>query len=225
MRLLLTMLLLLSAGCLNKPILPIIEGNHSDTWKPFDYSRPAKYLVLGKDPVAVAAATLALSYETGSRAVERTRVDALLRKQPVPLPYDPNKPSDLLAMGKLAGVDSIILVDSYVVPVVTPVVMADIGTYKTWMSGYTQVEFNTSLEIRSISVETGAEQWRGRAWFPRPVHYANSTFHFLASAAVVRATCPLERGAEWNEEKWCIRDDVAPRAVVEPEQDIKPIAY
>lgn len=206
MRVILCVFLLLSAGCMSAPVMPMIEGGHSVAWKPVDRMKPPAYMVLGDDPSAVSA-VMAVLRENGSRIVERSQAEAILREQPSRPTYPSDKQADALAAGKIVGADAVIFVDSFVTPVITPVIERDIGTYKTWVSGHISIRFDASIAIRLVGVDTGEELWHGRAWFPRPVRYPKGTFAFLAHAAMVRATCPIESGAVWSEREWCMRHD------------------
>lgn len=206
MRVILCACLLFGAGCMSAPVMPRTEGGHSEAWKPVDRTKPPVHMVLGDDPAAVSA-VIAVMRENGARIVERSQAEAILREQPSRLTHPSDRQADVVAAGKIVGADSVIFVDSFVTSVVTPVIDGDIGTYKTWVFGHVSIRFDASIAIRLVSVATGEELWHGRAWFPRPVRYPKGIYSFLAHAAMVRATCPIESGAVWNDREWCVRHD------------------
>jgi len=210
MRALACALLLLLSGCLYQPVMPRTEGGHSGTWKPFARSKPPLYMVLGSDPEAVAAINILLRNH-GYRVVEWAEAQILLREQKMRLTYSPDNPADALVVGKIAGVDSVIFVETEVTPEMKPAVMWDIYSYRQWVSDHIITRFRVNLSIRRVSVESGEVLWNGRAWYPRPVLYPQGIYGFLARAAIVRATCPVERGARWDDEDWCVRPDESGR--------------
>lgn len=202
---LLAMVMLLT-GCLYQPVMPRTEGTHSGTWKPLDRSKPPLYMVVGSDPEAVAAINVLLRSH-GYRIIEWAEAQITLREQKMRLNYSPDDPADALIVGKVAGVDSVIFVETEVVPVMKPAIYWDIYSYRQWVSDHIITRFKVNLAIRRVSVDGGDVLWQGRAWYPRPVLYPQGIYGFLARAAIVRATCPVERGAEWDDEEWCVRPD------------------
>jgi hypothetical protein len=59
--------------------------------------------------------------------------------------------------------------------------------------------FDLSVSVRAISTGTQEEQWQGTASYPGPVTNADAGLATLTQAAIMRATCPIEHGHEWDE--------------------------
>lgn len=175
-------LVVLLDGC-TRYILPITDGFHQSL-----PTQQTRVVIWGDHAGAVGAATTWL-LKRGLRVVERAKLQQIFNEQNIRLTHTPEDDAALLRVGKLAGAQTIVFLETRITP--QEVASAAISAYGGRSAKYTV--YNVGLSLRGVDVETGEVKWSGTARYPEPGRNVEQgvallTCHALATAWGFRPT-------------------------------------
>ena len=153
-----------------------------------------RYVVWGNHSGSTNSA-LELLQQRGHTVVERARLLEIFDEQRIRLTHTTDDDAQVLKVGKLTGADRVLFVDA--LDHVEVVNAAYIGPYGG-SSNSTSVH-QVSVAVRAVDVESGEVQWSGHSTMSEPITDPEVALPLLTKAAMMRATCALERGREWIE--------------------------
>lgn len=150
---------LASFACSYEPVY-VIQTDGTATPPPM--REPLRLAVWGTPPSIVGAATTWLQ-KRGATVIERSRLNHLLTEQQVQLHHAADRESDLLKVGKLAGVSVLVFADGNAIP------------------------GNASVAVRAVDVETAVVLWSGSAQYTGPLAYVDYALAGLTCEALATA--------------------------------------
>jgi len=150
---------LIQAGCYRQAVYTV-QTDGSQTPPPS--SNQMRLAVWGTTPSVVGAATTWLQ-KRGASVIERTRLNQILIEQKVRLTATPDRESDLLAIGKLAGASVLVLADGRAIP------------------------GNASVSVRAVDVESAVVLWSGSAQYTGQLVYVDYALAGLTCEALATA--------------------------------------
>jgi len=185
-------------GC-SHTIYPVATGSHA----PRNPAKPVgNRVVVWSNHPGVGNSIIGIAQQAGMTVVERARLQTILNEQGIRLTHTPDDDADVLRVGKLIGADQVIFAEassnsstsgrSYYHPTYG-------GGGRVW------TEYNLSVAVRSVNVETGEILWSGEAHYPKPVTNPEEGLIRLSEMAIWRAICMVGSGFEWNDKKGCVK--------------------
>jgi hypothetical protein len=231
-------------GCSQVPVVyTMTSGSHirssdtelADSQKP-DKPKPARrYVVWGNHQGAINAVIETLQ-QAGERVVERARLQEIFDEQKISLTHSAEDDMNLLRVGKLAGADRVIFIETTERTVRVMEQAAGqgwwdatrdtlnnfalrleaagaVGAGRTplWMQQQHLAQqhqqpppnpvtvYRPSVTVRAVRIDTSEITWSGSSTTSQAVNDLEIAIPILTKAAMVRAVCPIERGAEWIE--------------------------
>ena len=186
-----TVLVLLTlAGCGGPRIDLVTSGFHApgETFG-FGENKNGRFVLSKQEAVVIWANHAGVEHylagvllRDGYTVVERARLQQIFNEQKIRLMYTSDSEADVLHVGRLAGATQVIFVEAQREP------------------RFGQGIKSASVNIRSVSVETGQVRWSGTARVMTTDLMRDAQEGFLAEMAMRRATCPVETGRfEWVE--------------------------
>lgn len=198
-------LISLTVGCA-APLswYPVTDGFHKTLPQ-----QNTRAVIWGDHPSAAGTATTWLQ-KRGLTIVERARLQQVFNEQQIRLTHTPDDEAQVLRVGKLLGAETVIFVDtSFQKELRSSFTIDEKGG-----AGGTATEYNASVSVRGVNVETSEVAWSGTARYSTPVRgiedaLAKLTCQALATAWGVRppgqhefdspAMCQTgERSSPWN---------------------------
>jgi len=212
-------------GCSQVPVVyTMTSGSHirssdtelADSQKP-DKPKPARrYVVWGNHQGAINAVIETLQ-QAGERVVERARLQEIFNEQKISLTHSAEDDMNLLRVGKLAGADRVIFVETTertesFTPSLNPLhrffLALEAGgaaqqgrdpLYLKTPRPDPVTVYRPSVTVRAVRIDTGEITWSGSSTTSQAVNDLEVAIPILTKAAMSRAVCPIERGAEWIE--------------------------
>ena len=157
----------------------------------FHHSLPSSrtlMVVWGKDSASESTAITWLQ-RRGFRVVERARLDQIFEEQAVRLKHTPDSEADILHVGKLAGAEIVVFVETSI----RTRESVEFAAYGGMAAGERKMFYDASLSVRRVDVESGEIIWSGSARFTEPIRHnlddalINLTCHALATAWGLRS--------------------------------------
>jgi hypothetical protein len=212
-------------GCSQVPVVyTITSGSHirasdkelANSQKP-DQPKPTfRFVVWGNHQGSINAVIETLQ-QAGERVVERARLQEIFDEQKISLTHSSEDDMNLLRVGKLAGADRVIFVETTertesFTPSLSPLHRFFLGLeaggaaqqgrdplyLKTPRPNPVTV-YRPSVTVRAVRVDTGEIIWSGSSTTSQAVNDPEVALSILTKAAMARAVCPIEREAEWIE--------------------------
>lgn len=146
-----------------------------------------RYVVWGNHAGAAQMATQSLQ-EIGAIVVERARLQEIFEEQRIQLTHSSDDDSQILKVGRLAGAERVVFIEVIDRPELTRVAY-----------GRSATVYHISVSVRCIDAETAEIRWSGSSTLNKPTTNPELSILNLTRAAMARATCPVERGAQWIE--------------------------
>src|SRR5215472_8162280 len=137
-----------------------VQTDGSQTPPPL--SDQMRLAVWGTTPSVVGAATTWLQ-KRGASVIERARLNQILIEQNIRLTATPDRESDLLAIGKLAGASVLVFADGRAIP------------------------GNASVSVRAVDVESAVVLWSGSAQYTGLLVYVDYALAGLTCEALATA--------------------------------------
>ena len=208
-------------GCSHVPVVyTITTGSHlrvSDEELASKQTKPrGKFVVWGNHQGAING-VIELLHQDGQSVVERARLQTLFDEQKNSLTYGSDDDATLLTVGKLIGAEIVVFVETTErIERVTPSrstldrVFLGLEAGGAAQQGRDPLYLKTpptapvtvyrpGVTVRAVKVESGEILWSGRATLTQAVTDPETATLLLTHAAMVRAVCPIERGAAWVE--------------------------
>lgn len=208
-------------GCSQVPVAyTITSGSHirlSDEELVNKQKKPrSKFVVWGNHQGAINGA-IEFFQRYGGSVIERARLQAVFDEQKIALTYGSEGDANLLKVGKLVGADTVVFVET---TERTESFTPSRGTmHRIFMgleaAGAAQqgrdplylktpppapvTVYRPGITVRGVSVETSEILWSGSSILSQGVTDPEIAYPLLTQAAILRAWCPLEQGAEWIE--------------------------
>lgn len=177
----------------------ISGGSHlpysDEQWKRIQNKQDKKRFVVWGNHAGATNAALELLQQRGHTIVERGRLLEILNEQRIRLTHTTDDDAQILKVGKLTGADRVVFVDAFDKGEV--VSEGYIGPYGG--TSYSTSVHQVSVAVRAVDIESSEVQWSGHSTLSEPVTDPEVALPLLTKAAMMRATCAIERGREWIE--------------------------
>lgn len=194
-------------GCSRTPLGIISSGSHlpySDEQERIQqeqYTR--RYAVWGTPPAATDAAIEYFQQPGHDRIemVEPARLSKILDQQQIQLTHTIDDEAQILKVGKLIGADRVLFVD---VSERREQVRGSDGSYGAYsIRTFSYILYYPSVAVRAVDIESSEVRWSGQAMLNKPLmdSFDPMMLSILTRAALGHATCFIERGYEWIEER------------------------
>lgn len=125
--------------------------------------------------------------ENGAIVVERARLQEIFEEHRIQLTHSSDDDSKILRVGRLAGAERVVFIEVIDRPELTRVAFNRSTVH------------HISVSVRCIDIETAEIQWSGSSTLTEPTNKPEIRILNLTRAAMARAICPVERGAQWIE--------------------------
>lgn len=216
---------LVVTGCSQVPVVyTITSGSHirasetalANSQKPDQPKPTLRFVVWGNHQGAINAVIETLQQD-GQRIVERARLQEIFDEQKISLTHGAEDDMNLLRVGRLAGADRVIFVETTErTESLTPSPSVLQRTFLALEAGGAAQQgrdplylktprpdpvtvYRPSVTVRAVRIDTGEIIWSGSSTVSQAVNDPEVTIAILTRAAMHRAICPIELGAEWTE--------------------------
>lgn len=176
-----------------------------------------KFVVWGNHQGATNSA-IQIIQQLGDSVVERPRLQTIFDEQKIILTHSTEDNANLLKVGKLVGADVVAFVEtteraenftpqrSTIDEIAMRLQNADAvrtGQTPLWMKQQMHQQqvrvFRPGVTVRAMRVETGEILSSGSSTLSQGVTDPEVVYSILTQAAMLRAVCPVEKGAKWVE--------------------------
>lgn len=217
-----TIIAVIGSGCSQVPaVYTISTGSHihlTDEELANRQKKPSRRFVVWGNHKGATNSAIQVIQRSGNSVVERARLQTIFEEQKIILTHSSDDDVNLLKVGKLVGADVVVFVETTessesLTPSISTMenvairlqnanAVANGGT-PLWMQMQKHQQqirvYRPGVTVRAVKVETGEITWSGSSTLSQGVSDAELAYPSLTEAAILRATCPIERGAAWIE--------------------------
>ncbi len=217
-----TIMTVMVSGCSQVPVAYTIStGSHvhlTDEELAERQKNPSRRYVVWGNHQAATNSAIQVIQRAGKSVVERARLRTIFDEQKIILTHSSDDDATLLKVGELVGADVVVFVEtteraesftpstSTMQNLALRLEAADAigkGRDPLWMKMQNQQQqiraYRPGVTARAVRVETGEIVWSGSSILSQGVSDPELAYPGLAEAAILRAVCPIERGAKWVE--------------------------
>lgn len=182
---------LFGAACAHV-VYPVSTGSHA---VPGPDTKPVKSVVVWSNDAGVGNTLISILQKFDVVVVERAQLQQVFKEQQIRLTHTSDDDGDILRVGKLIGADRVVFAEASNRE--ARFSSASVDQYGGQSSS--GVVYHLSVAVRGVEVETGKIRWAGTAFTPSAVNNPDVALDLLATTAVLRAICPMEKGYVWVE--------------------------
>lgn len=185
------LVLLFGAAC-GHVVYPVSTGSHA---VPVADTKPVKSVVVWSNDAGVGNTLISIFQKFDVVVVERAQLQQVFKEQQIRLTHTSDDDADILRVGKLIGADRIVFAEASNRE--APFSSASVNMYGGASSS--GVVYHLRVAVRAVEVETGKIRWSGTAVNASAVNNPEDSLTLLATVAIIRAICPVEKGYVWVE--------------------------